>query len=228
LGVPTTPAQREEDEGLANELKLSIKNRAENLMIVDLLRNDLSRVCEAGSVHVPKLMHIESYATVHQLVSTIRGTLDNTTSCMDVVGACFPGGSMTGAPKIRTMDILNTMEEGMPRGPYSGCLGYLSLNGCMDLNIVIRTAIVTPDDISDAWKVSIGAGGAITALSECEDEYDEMMLKARAIKEAVEEWALVAALDVPQKKSTQDEIGEYSSLSPYLSPGTATANITKL
>ena len=187
----------EEDARVAEELRLDIKNRAENLMIVDLLRNDLSRVCEVGSVHVPRLMHIESFTTVHQLVSTIRGVINSIeANAADVISACFPGGSMTGAPKIRSVDILNEMEQGVSRGPYSGSLGYISLNGCMDMNIIIRTAVVTPakgtkdlKDQNDGWNVSIGCGGAITALSDCEDEYNEMLLKARAVKEAVEYWA---------------------------------------
>ena len=187
----------EEDARVAEELRLDVKNRAENLMIVDLLRNDLSRVCEVGSVHVPRLMHIESFTTVHQLVSTIRGVINSIeANAVDVISACFPGGSMTGAPKIRSVDILNEMEQGVSRGPYSGSLGYISLNGCMDMNIIIRTAVVTPakgDEIlkeqNCEWNVSIGCGGAITALSDSEDEYNEMLLKARAVKEAVEYWA---------------------------------------
>jgi para-aminobenzoate synthetase len=189
-GKTRTASEQAEDVERAQTLQSSLKNRAENLMIVDLLRNDLSRVCETGSVHVAKLMDIESYATVHQMVSTIRGTLDPSEVCsIDVLKACFPGGSMTGAPKLRTMELLDAMEEGVSRGPYSGCLGYISLNGSMDMNIVIRTAVLTPADECDAWKVSIGAGGAITALSESTDEYEEMMLKSSAVVGAVQEWA---------------------------------------
>ncbi|KAK1748780.1 aminodeoxychorismate synthase [Skeletonema marinoi] len=157
------------NDRIMQELRDSTKDQAENLMIVDLLRNDLGRVCEVGSVHVPYLMNIESYATVHQMVSTVRGNLDgNTSNAIDVIEACFPGGSMTGAPKQRTMEILNEIEEGVSRGPYSGCLGYISSNGCMDMNIIIRSAILTPipntDDSMECWKASIGCGGAITAL----------------------------------------------------------------
>jgi para-aminobenzoate synthetase len=179
-----------EDTRRAKTLQDSIKNRAENLMIVDLLRNDLSRVCQSGTVHVAKLMDIESFATVHQMVSTIRGRLDpSRASQADVLSACFPGGSMTGAPKLRTMELLDEIEEGVNRGPYSGCLGYISLNGSIDMNIVIRSAVLTKNEEYDAWHVSIGAGGAITSLSDNDDEYGEMMLKASAIMSAVTEWA---------------------------------------
>lgn len=182
---------RIKDQKVAEELRTSVKNRAENLMIVDLLRNDLSKICEPGSVHVPKLMGIESFATVHQMVSTIRGVVDINRTPLDVIAATFPGGSMTGAPKLRSMDILNDLELGFSRGPYSGCLGYISLDGSMDLNIIIRTAVVTPDpDESEPnnWLIKIGAGGAITALSESGDEFDEMLLKARAIQLSVQDW----------------------------------------
>ena len=190
----TGPESTNKDQESATRLKHSVKDRAENLMIVDLLRNDFGRVCKVGSVHVPKLMHIESYATVHQMVSTVRGIVDgSTTNAIDVIEACFPGGSMTGAPKHRTVEILDEIEQGVSRGPYSGCLGYISLNGCMDMNIIIRTAVLTPfearDDNSESWKVSIGCGGAITALSNSDDEYDEMLLKSRAVREAISEWA---------------------------------------
>ncbi|CAB9510747.1 Probable aminodeoxychorismate synthase, chloroplastic [Seminavis robusta] len=212
-----------EDMQRALDLKSSIKNQAENLMIVDLLRNDLSRVCEVGSVHVSNLMDIESYATVHQMVSTIRGRLDPAkANAIDILKATFPGGSMTGAPKIRSMEILERLEEGVSRGPYSGCLGYISMNGSMDMNIVIRSAVLQPTVTSKPplsgalqpssvderqWKVSIGAGGAITALSESTDEYEEMILKASAVIRAVEEWAGVpqgdAVLRLSKQKTTE-------------------------
>jgi len=184
---------REIDSKIAKTLEKSVKNRAENLMIVDLVRNDLGRVCEVGSVHVLKLMHIESYATVHQMVSTVRGTLDGErTNVIDAITACFPGGSMTGAPKQRTMEILDEIEQGVSRGPYSGCLGYISLNGCMDMNIVIRSAILTPvktqDSTSESWKASIGCGGAVTHLSDPDDEYEEMILKSQIVQNAITEW----------------------------------------
>ena len=189
-GVCFTDAESREDERRARSLELSLKNRAENLMIVDLLRNDMSRVCKTGSVHVSKLMDIESFATVHQMVSTVRGTLSDSYNSIDLLRASFPGGSMTGAPKIRTMELLEELEQNVDRGPYAGSIGYISVNGCMDMNIMIRSAAVTPSEKgNDEWKVSIGAGGAITALSDAEDEYDEMMLKARAVLAAVDKWA---------------------------------------
>jgi para-aminobenzoate synthetase len=191
-GVERDEAEEREDNRRARALELSIKDRAENLMIVDLLRNDMSRVCNTGSVHVAKLMAIESYTTVHQMVSTIRGTLDiPRRSSVDLLRACFPGGSMTGAPKLRTMELLEELEDHVDRGPYSGSLGYLSLNGCMDMNIIIRTAVIEPID-EKTNKVSVGAGGAITALSDSKDEYEEMLLKSRAVVNGVQEWSASA------------------------------------
>ncbi|BDH05460.1 aminodeoxychorismate synthase component I [Streptomyces seoulensis] len=183
-GTRPRGATAAEDEELRRDLLSQEKDRAENLMIVDLIRNDLNSVSEVGSVHVPRLFHVETYAPVHQLVSTIRGTLRPEETAVTCVRAAFPGGSMTGAPKLRTMEIIDRLEEG-PRGVYSGSLGWFALSGAADLNIVIRTLVATPD------RVAFGVGGAIVALSDPEEEFEETVVKSRAMVTAV----LATALD---------------------------------
>ncbi len=167
----TTP---DTDEALRADLLTHEKDNAELLMIIDLLRNDLNRVCEVGSVHVPTLFQVETYATVHHLVSTVCGKLRAKQSAVSCVRAAFPGGSMTGAPKIRTMEIIDQLEEG-PRGVYSGTLGWFSLSGAADLNIVIRTLVAASDS------TSFGVGGAIVALSDADDEFEETVVKSRSM-----------------------------------------------
>lgn len=167
-----------EDARLRDQLANSEKDRAENLMIVDLVRNDLNTVCETGSVKVSNIFSVETYASVHQLVSTIRGKLRADVSTVDSVRAAFPGGSMTGAPKLRTMEIIDKLE-GKARGVYSGALGWFGLGGGCELSIVIRTMIMS------AERIQFGVGGAIIALSDPSEEFDEILVKSRAMVAAV-------------------------------------------
>jgi aminodeoxychorismate synthase component I len=162
-----------EDRELARELAADEKERAENLMIVDLMRNDLGRVATVGGVSVPELLEVETHRHVHQLVSMVRAELADGVDVLDVVDACFPAGSMTGAPKLSAMGILHDLERG-PRGVYSGCLGRLGLDGSAELAMVIRT-IVMRDGMA-----SVGTGGGITALSVAQNELAETELKAAA------------------------------------------------
>ncbi|MFP6638710.1 MAG: aminodeoxychorismate synthase component I [Myxococcota bacterium] len=170
----------EEDHGLERELALSEKDRAENLMIVDLVRNDLGRVCEFGSVQVPELMKIERYASVFQMVSTVTGRLREDCDALDLVGAAFPPGSMTGAPKIAAVALLEQLEP-VRRGVYSGALGYFDLRGGMDLSVVIRTLLLQK---AHAY---LQVGGAVVADSDPVCEYAEALDKARAL------WAALSA-----------------------------------
>ena len=178
----TTPRadDPDEDERQRNELATHPRFRAENLMIVDLLRNDLSMVCEAGTVEVPVLMEVESYTGVHQLVSTVRGRLRDDVSTPAALRALFPAGSMTGAPKLRTMEIIAEVEDG-PRGPYAGAFGWVSGTGCADLGVVIRSLTTTGNG-----RYTLGTGGGITVQSEASEEYAESRWKAERMLRAID------------------------------------------
>ena len=170
---------KEEDLQLRRELWNSAKDRAELVMIVDLERNDLGRVCRVGSVKVPELYRLEEYPTVFHLVSTVVGELGDGKDVVDLLGACFPGGSITGAPKVRAMEIIEELEP-VRRGIYTGSIGYLGFDGEVDLNIVIRTLVVKNG------RVHFQVGGGITADSNPQAEYQETLDKARALVRALE------------------------------------------
>ncbi|WP_026547851.1 chorismate-binding protein [Paenarthrobacter nicotinovorans] len=172
-----------EDAALRHDLETSLKDRAENIMIVDLLRNDLSHFAIPGSVTVSRLCAIESYATVHQMVSTIDAHLKPGAPRAEALAAAFPAGSMTGAPKISSMDILDQLESG-PRGIYSGAVGYFSLNAATDLAVVIRTLVVNPEG-AGGRTLTLGVGGAITSDSVADDEYEEIRTKAFGVLSAL-------------------------------------------
>lgn len=173
-GTIARGATPEEDAAAAAWLRTDEKTRAENLMIVDLLRNDLSTVSDPASVRVPVLMGVESYSTVHQLVSTVSSRLREGVSAVAAAQACFPGGSMTGAPKPSTMQIIERLED-RARGVYSGALGFVSADGSANLSIVIRTLVAHDDGA-----VTLAAGGAVVADSDSAAEYEEMLTKLRA------------------------------------------------
>jgi para-aminobenzoate synthetase component 1 len=166
------------DRALIAELVESAKEQAENLMIVDLMRNDLQKVCETGSVSVTGLFEVETYSSVHQLVSTVEGTLREGADGVDALAACFPAGSMTGAPKHRAVTLLAEWESG-PRGVYSGCFGWWRLDGSMEWAMTIRSALFSENGID------IGVGGGITWSSDVDQEIKEVGHKAKRLLEAL-------------------------------------------
>ncbi|KAF9169790.1 Protein phosphatase PP2A regulatory subunit B [Mortierella sp. AD011] len=201
-------SRRREDQCRIDSLSKNIKERAENLMIVDLIRNDLSHVCSSKSVRVPYLMHVESYETVHQLVTTVRGELFDHVDSTQAVRACFPPGSMTGAPKLRSVQLLDSLENHVKRGVYSGCLGYIGIpavaaarsesnvsrkvRSAVDFAVVIRTAVLSVGEPEDKdgpttliGDLSVGAGGALTILSDAHEEWREVLLKSRSVVPSV-------------------------------------------
>jgi para-aminobenzoate synthetase component 1 len=164
----------EEDVALARDLSVSAKDRAENLMIVDLLRNDLSRVCEPGSICVPELCTLTTFPAVHHLVSCITGQMRPGLGAVDLLRAAFPGGSITGAPKIRAMEIIHALEPA-PRGPYCGCIAWMGFNGAMDSSIIIRTLVKA------GRQLVAQSGGGIVADSDPAQEYEECLTKIRPL-----------------------------------------------
>lgn len=178
-GTRPRATDAEQDRQLAEELRNSSKDRAENVMIVDLLRNDLSRLCLPGSVKVPKLFAIESYPAVHHLVSTVSGQLSSTNQNIQLLAACFPGGSITGAPKIRAMEIIDELEPHR-RSYYCGSFGYFSQHGRADTSIAIRTLVATRS-ADQQGAVHCWAGGGLVADSDCASEYQETFDKVARI-----------------------------------------------
>ncbi|MGZ5028884.1 MAG: aminodeoxychorismate synthase component I [Methylobacter sp.] len=172
-----------EDQQQIKDLEASIKDRAENLMIVDLLRNDIGKTCKKGSVKVPVLFDVESYTTVHHLVSTVTGILAENRHALDLLKSCFPGGSITGAPKIRSMEVIEELEPNR-RGVYCGAIGYVGFNGNMDTNIAIRTLVQSGNTIR-FW-----AGGGIVNDSVAKDEYQESFDKAAAMLDLLRQFSV--------------------------------------
>lgn len=168
------------DQQYATDLQASIKDKAENLMIVDLLRNDISKNCEIGSVKADRLFELQSFANVHHLVSIVTGTLQAGKTAIDLLRGCFPGGSITGAPKLRAMQIIEELEPHR-RGVYCGAIGYIGFDGNMDTNIAIRTAVYAVNQTNEMNEISFYAGGGIVADSTLEKEYAETWDKASSM-----------------------------------------------
>lgn len=180
-GTAKRSSNKQEDYTIKKELQSNLKERTENIMIVDVARNDLSRIAKKGSVIVDKLCDIESYQQVHQMVSTVSCELKETASFDDIIQATFPMASMTGAPKIKAMQLIDEYEL-YNRGPYSGALGYIDENGDFDLNVLIRSIFYD----EEKHYLSFTVGSAITAMCDPEDEYEECLLKAKAMMQVLD------------------------------------------
>ena len=183
-GTRPRSADAEQDERHAKELQASIKDKAENLMIVDLLRNDISKNCEIGSVKADKLFQLQSFANVHHLVSIVTGKLKQAKTALDLLRGCFPGGSITGAPKLRAMQIIEELEPNR-RGVYCGAIGYIGFDGNMDTNIAIRTAVYAAGACNEG-EISFYTGGGIVSDSTLEKEYAETLDKASSMLETMQ------------------------------------------
>ncbi|MBW0161011.1 MAG: aminodeoxychorismate synthase component I [Sediminibacterium sp. Gen4] len=179
--IPRNQFDPEADQKLIEQLQNSEKDKSENVMVVDLVRNDLSKVCQQGSVKVTELFGIYSFPQVHQMISTVEGTLDDSHQFTDIIKACFPMGSMTGAPKKRVMELIEQYEQSK-RGLYSGAVGYISPTGDFDFNVVIRSILYNSSNQYLGYQV----GGGITFYSDPEKEYEECLIKAAAIKKVLE------------------------------------------
>ncbi len=198
-GTRPRSTDSDEDARLSYELQSSEKERAELVMITDLLRNDIGRICEFGSVRVPDLLKLERFSHVQHLVSTVEGRLRVDVTHVDALASCFPGGSITGAPKIRAMQIIEELEP-VSRGPYTGSMGYIGFNRESQLNILIRTAIVSDD------RIHYHAGAGIVADSDPEAEFEETNVKARAFFQAIRQAARCALTpDGPPRVSETDD-----------------------
>jgi para-aminobenzoate synthetase component 1 len=179
-GTAKRGGNEEEDKAIADELQSNLKERTENIMIVDVARNDLSRIAKKGSVNVDKLCAIETYEQVHQMVSTVSCEIKENTTFSDIIQATFPMASMTGAPKIKAMQLIDAYEL-YNRGPYSGTLGYMDSNGDFDLSVLIRSIFYD----EKKHYLSFTVGSAITAMCNPDDEYDECLLKAKAMMQVL-------------------------------------------
>ena len=192
-----------EDQAIAHELQHCQKDQAENLMIVDLLRNDLGKVCKIGTVSVPRLFALESYTNVHHLVSTVTGELADGHDAFDLLASTFPGGSITGAPKIRSMEIIRELEP-VARSVYCGSIGYISADGTMDTSIAIRT-ILAKDGEMHCW-----GGGAIVADSDWKSEYQESVTKVSNLMMGLE--SHLCATTVPSRNQKKDTFRPLSDI----------------